>query len=265
MWPPQSVNTWLTPASLSVRATSSPPVIHSEGATPSESPRLSLQTRLAALVAEPPRPPLGSHCLSPEFLPFDGFAVEAPGDEDVADLVDHRLAARDIADEPHDVGDQGPDCLGEAARPVPCRAPCPRHHRMVDEAGIPPRERAELRVVREPARVARPVGEGRGAPEAGRVELGQDRADRHDADLFGDEEGTPRIGAGEDEAAERPLEADGVTGLEAAKPLGADPAGRHVGAEREPRGGARRRGDRVGADGLRPERDRYPLARDELE
>src|SRR5437879_1596097 len=104
MWPPQSVNTWLTPASLSVRATSSPPVIHSEGATPSESPRLS-----------------------PEFLPFDGFAVEAPGDEDVADLVDHRLAARDIADEPHDVGDQGPDCLGEAARPVPCRAPCPRH------------------------------------------------------------------------------------------------------------------------------------------
>src|SRR5256885_10194210 len=35
--------------------------------------------------------------------------------------------------------------------------------------------------VREPARVARPVGEGRGAPEAGRVELGQDRADRHDA------------------------------------------------------------------------------------
>src|SRR5256885_1889225 len=119
--------------------------------------------------------------------------------------------------------------------------------------------------VREPARVARPVGEGRGAPEAGRVELGQDRADRHDADLFGDEEGTPRIGAGEDEAAERPLEADGVTGLEAAKPLGDEPAGRHVGAEREPRGGARRRGDRVGADGLRPERDRYPLARDELE
>src|SRR5436190_1804194 len=61
MWPPQSVNTWLTPASLSVRATSSPPVILAEGATPSESPRRSLQTRLAARVAEPPRPPLGSH------------------------------------------------------------------------------------------------------------------------------------------------------------------------------------------------------------
>src|SRR3989441_9966425 len=34
MWPPQSVNTWLTPAPLSVRATSSPPVIQSEGAGP---------------------------------------------------------------------------------------------------------------------------------------------------------------------------------------------------------------------------------------
>src|SRR5439155_295600 len=41
MWPPQSVNTWPTPAPLSVRATSSPPVIQSEGAAPSEPPRLS--------------------------------------------------------------------------------------------------------------------------------------------------------------------------------------------------------------------------------
>src|SRR2546422_42733 len=111
MWPPQSVNTWPTPAPLSVRATSSPPVIQSEGRPPSEPPRLSSrqpprftdsprpagpqprdglrlarphptdsprpagpqprdglrlarphpQTRLAARVAEPPRPPLGSH------------------------------------------------------------------------------------------------------------------------------------------------------------------------------------------------------------
>src|SRR2546426_2233528 len=41
MWPPESVNTWPTPAPLSVRATSSPPVIQSEGAAPSEPPRLS--------------------------------------------------------------------------------------------------------------------------------------------------------------------------------------------------------------------------------
>src|SRR2546428_476921 len=41
MWPPQSVNTWPTPAPLSVRATSSPPVIQSEGRAPSEPPRLS--------------------------------------------------------------------------------------------------------------------------------------------------------------------------------------------------------------------------------
>src|SRR5207247_10511043 len=133
MRPPQSVNTWLTPASVSVRAPRSPPVVLAEGATPSESPRRSLQTRLAARVAEPPRPPLGSHnrdfqtrlaarvaepprpplgshCHSPEFLPFDGFAVEAPGDEDVADLVDHRLAPRDIGDEPGDVGAPAPAC-----------------------------------------------------------------------------------------------------------------------------------------------------------
>src|SRR5207245_11745409 len=44
-----------------------------------------------------------------------------------------------------------------------------------------------------------------------------------------------------------------------------DSAGSHVGAEREPRGELRRRGDRVGADGLRAERDRHPLARGELE
>src|SRR2546425_13244640 len=76
---------------------------------------------------------------------------------------------------------------------------------------------------------------------------------------------TPRIGAGENEAAKRPLEGDGVAGLEAPEPLRADSAGSHVGAEREPRGELRRRGDRVGADGLRAERDRHPLARGELE
>src|SRR2546425_10635300 len=92
MWPPQSVTTWPPPAPLTARAPSSPPVIQSEGAAPSEPPRLSSrqpprftdsprlrlrlalrprdglrlarpdpQTRLAARVAEPPRPPLGSH------------------------------------------------------------------------------------------------------------------------------------------------------------------------------------------------------------
>src|SRR3989442_9935534 len=92
MWPPQSVNTGPAPAPLSARAPSSPPVIRSEGAAPSDPPRLSSrqpprftdsprlrlrlalrprdglrlarpdpQTRLAARVAEPPRPPLGSH------------------------------------------------------------------------------------------------------------------------------------------------------------------------------------------------------------
>src|SRR2546427_4072519 len=293
MWPPQSVNTWSTPAPLSVRATSSPPVIQSEGAGPlrtspaviasaSEIYRLASPAP-AARTAAPrrpaartttstdsprpagPQPRCGSHGHSPEFLPLDGLAVEALGDEDVADAMDHRLAPADVGDEPGDVGDQTRDRLGEAARSVPRGARSARHHRMVREAGVPPGQRAERRVVCEPARVARPVGERRAAPEARRVELGQDRADRHDTDLLGDEERTPRIGAGENEAAERPLEADGVAGLEAPEPLRADSAGSHVGAEREPRGELRRRGDRVGADGLRAERDRHPLARGELE
>src|SRR2546428_67211 len=339
MWPPQSVNTWPTPAPLSVRATSSPPVIQSEEAGPlrtspaviasaSEIYRLASPAPAARTAAprrpaarptpstdspppagpppphRPPAPPpppptpprpagpqprdglrlarphpqtrlgrrgpnpataCGSHGHSPEFLPLDGLAVEALGDEDVADAMDHRLAPADVGDEPGDVGDQTRDRLGEATRSVPRGARSARHHRMVREAGVPPGQRAERRVVCEPARVARPLGERRAAPEARRVELGQDRADRHDTDLLGDEERTPRIGAGENEAAERPLEADGVAGLEAPEPLRADSAGSHVGAEREPRGELRRRGDRVGADGPRAERDRHPLARGKLE
>src|SRR5438034_10249857 len=130
MWPPQSVNTWPTPAPLSVRATSSPPVIQSAGAAPSEPPRLS--SRQPPRFTDSPRPAgpqphnglrlalphpqtrlgrrgpspataCGSHCRSPEFLPLDGLAVEALGDEDVADAMDHRLASADVGDEPGDV------------------------------------------------------------------------------------------------------------------------------------------------------------------
>src|SRR5438128_9836137 len=171
MWPPQSVNTWPTPAPLSVRATSSPPVIQSEGAAPSEPPRLSSrqpprftdsprpagpQPRNGLRLARPhpqtrlgrrgpsPATACGSHGHSPEFLPLDGLAVEALGDEDVADAMDHRLAPADVGDEPGDIGDQTSDRLGEAARSVPRSA---RHRRMVREAGVPPRERAERRVV----------------------------------------------------------------------------------------------------------------------
>src|SRR2546425_4906977 len=209
MWPPQSVNTWPTPAPLSVRATSSPPVIQSEGAAPSEPPRVSSgqpprftasprlrlrlalrprdglrlarphpQTRLGRRAPAPRRPAArtttstdsprpagpqprdglrlarphpqtrlgrrgpspatacGSHGHSPEFLPLDGLAVEALGDEDVADAMDHRLAPADVGDEPGDVGDQTRDRLGEAARSVPRSA---RHRPLVREAGGPPR------------------------------------------------------------------------------------------------------------------------------
>src|SRR6266446_5791734 len=184
MWPPQNVNTWSTPAPLSVRATSSPPVIQSEGAGPlrtspaviasaSEIYRLASPAPAARTAAprrpaartttstDSPRPagpqprcgshdhihrlasaggapaPLrlarphpqtrlgrrgpspatacGSHGHSPEFLPLDGLAVEALGDEDVADAMDHRLAPADVGDEPGDIGDQTRDRLGEAA------------------------------------------------------------------------------------------------------------------------------------------------------
>src|SRR5216117_4304833 len=54
MWPPQSVNTWPTPAPLSVRATSSPPVLQSEGAAPYEPPRLS--SRQPPRFTDSPRP-----------------------------------------------------------------------------------------------------------------------------------------------------------------------------------------------------------------
>src|SRR5207245_785893 len=141
------------PAARTTPSTDSP---RPAGPQPRDGLRLARphpQTRLAARVAEPPRPPLGSHCHSPEFLPLDGLAVEALGDEDVADAMDHRLAPADVGDEPGDVGDQTRDRLGEAARSVPRSA---RHRRLVREAGAPPPERAERRGVFETRRVARP-------------------------------------------------------------------------------------------------------------
>src|SRR2546428_110445 len=257
MWPPQSVNTWPTPAPLSVRATSSPPVIQSEGAGPLRTSPAVIAS--ASEIYRPASPAPAARTAAPRrpAAPTTRSTDSPPRAPPPAGP-----APADVGAEPGDAGAQPRARPGGAARPAPRGA---RHRRMVREAGVPPRERAERRVVCEPARVARPVGERRAAPEARRVELGQDRADRHDTDLLGDEERTPRIGAGKNEAAKRPLEGDGVAGLEAPEPLRADSAGRHVGAEREPRGELRRRGDRVGADGLRAERDRHPLARGGLE
>src|SRR3989441_6954095 len=117
MWPPQSVNTWPTPAPLSVRATSSPPVIQSEGAGPlrtspaviasaSEIYRLASPAP-AARTAAPrrpaartttstdsprpagPQPRCGSHGHSPEIFPPDRLSVGGPCDEEVAGPVEH--------------------------------------------------------------------------------------------------------------------------------------------------------------------------------
>src|SRR5439155_504843 len=102
------------------------------------------------------RPGTPARARSPELLPLDRLAGKAPGDEHVADPVDHRLAARDVGDEAGHVLDAPADDLGEAARAVRPRSRRARHHGMVREPGIAARQRAELRVVREPARVAPP-------------------------------------------------------------------------------------------------------------
>src|SRR5881397_3890512 len=166
MWPPHSVNTWLTPACARTRATRSPPL--SSGMSPT----------------------------SPEFLPLHGLTIEALRHERVPDAID-RLAS---------AGDVGHQAFHARRQPV--------HHRrrgfgddgMIREARVTTREGPELGVVDEPAAVACPVDERRGAAEACRAEPGDDRADRDDADLLGHEERVARIGAGIREAAQRPLE-----------------------------------------------------------
>src|SRR5207249_2950251 len=66
MWPPHSVNTWLTPACARTRATRSPPV--------------------SSAMASP----------SPEFLPLHGLAIEALRHQRVADAVDRLASAGDV-------------------------------------------------------------------------------------------------------------------------------------------------------------------------
>src|SRR5207247_7922415 len=72
------------------------------------------QTRLACGCGSHccPATACGSHCRSPEFLPFDGLAVDALGAGDVVVQWDHRLAPADVGDEPGDAGDQTRDRPG---------------------------------------------------------------------------------------------------------------------------------------------------------
>src|SRR5438094_7787339 len=225
MWPPHSVNTWLTPACARTRATRSPP--------------------LSSAMASP----------SPEFLPLHGLAIEALRHQRVADAVD-RLAP---------AGDVGHEALHARRQPVDRRRRRFRDDRMIREARVAARERAKLFVVDEPAGVTRPVRERRRSAKARRVEPGHDRAYRHDADLLGDEERTTRIPPRVHEATEPPLEAHPVAGRQATEPRGARYTGSPVGAQREVPRLERRRGDRVRADRLRAQRDRDPLPGGELE
>src|SRR5262249_44965781 len=202
MWPPQSVNTWLTPACAMTRATRSPP--------------------LSSAMASP----------SPEFLPLHGLAIEALRHQHVTDAVDRLASASDV----------GHEALHARRQPVDRRRRRFRDDRMIREARVTARERANLFVVDEPAEVARPVHQRRRSAKARRVEPVDDRAYGHDADLLGDEERTTRIPPRVHEATERPLEAHPVAARQATEPRGAGAAGRHVGAQREaPRLERRRR------------------------
>src|SRR5215467_5505310 len=167
MWPPHSVNTWLTPACARTRATRSPPLSSAMAST------------------------------SPEFLPLHGLAIEPLGREHVPDSVDRLAAPGDIRHE----------SIHARRQPVDHRRQGVGDDGMIREAWVTTREGSELRVVDEPAAVARPVDERRRSAEARRVEPRHDRTDRDDADLLGHEERAAHIGAGIDETTQRPLEA----------------------------------------------------------
>src|SRR6058998_3068058 len=101
MWPPHSVNTWLTPACARTRATRSPP--------------------LSSAMASP----------SPEFLPLHGLAIEALRHQRVADAVD-RLAS---------AGDVGHEALHARRHPVVAESAATAVDRLIREARVAARER----------------------------------------------------------------------------------------------------------------------------
>src|SRR2546427_12995436 len=121
MWPPHSVNTWPTPACARTRATRSPPLSSAMART------------------------------SPEFLPLHGFAVESLRHQDIPDPVD-RLPP---------TGDVGHEAIDRGRQPVHRRRGGFGDDGMIREARVTSRERAELRVVGEPAAVAGPVHDAR--------------------------------------------------------------------------------------------------------
>src|SRR2546425_654551 len=127
MWPPQSVNTWPTPAPLSVRATSSPPVIQSEGRAPSEPPRLS--SRQPPRFTDSPRP------AGPQ--PPDGL----------------RLARPPPPDSPPPAGAPPPPAPARPPTPPPPPPPRGRRPRPPPAAARPARPHPQPRLA---ARVAEP-------------------------------------------------------------------------------------------------------------
>src|SRR6266852_9843876 len=198
MCPPQSVKMWPTPACLSVRATRCPPFS-------------SAMDLLRALL--------------PELLPLDALAVHPFLDEGVAHGVDGVAAPAGIDDEAVHAVHEAVDHLGGLARLAAPAARRLAHGGDIGEAGVTARQRAKLGVIEEPGGITRPEDQDGGAAEAGLVEIGQDGAHGDDADLLGEEDGTARVGAIEDEAARGAFELDGGPGLETTQPLRADAPG----------------------------------------
>src|SRR6266540_4675979 len=203
MWPPQSVKICLTPASLSVRATRCPPV------------RSAMSLGGGLNLSRSPVTRAGKR--SPELLPSDAFPVHTLLDQHVPHPVDGLAAAADIDRQPVHAVDQALHQLRDLA---PLAAPAGRRRacgRKVGKGGVAADERSELGIVDEPRRVSPPEDQAVEAPVSGLVEVSEDRADGHDADLLGHEERAPRVGPAEDEAAGGPLEADRIADLEAAQ------------------------------------------------
>src|SRR5438552_8469355 len=154
----------------------------------------------------------------PELLPFDALTVHALLHEHVPDGIHGVAPSAHVHHELVHAVDEPIDGDRRFARLAAPPFGCLPHRRDIGEPRVAPGQRAELGVVEEPRRIARPVDQNGGAAIAGLVEVGENGAHRHDADLLCHEDGAARIRAIEYETACWPLELDGITYLEGAKP-----------------------------------------------
>ena len=131
--------------------------------------------------------------------------------------------------------------------------------REVRERRVAPGQGAEVAVVQEPVGGGGPVDERVRPPIARLVEVEEDGADGHDADLLGHEHRPAGIGAVHREPARRALEPDRGARGQLPDPPRPDPARGHVGRQRDDAGARGGRGHAVRAHGLGAEGHGHPL------